>query len=106
MLLSTPGSPFQREVWRALREIRYGETVSYGELARRIGRPSAARAVGLANGANPIAVIVPCHRVVGANGTLTGYGGGIARKRMLLELESPRLRLDVAPESPPASHAS
>jgi methylated-DNA-[protein]-cysteine S-methyltransferase len=82
------GTPFQRRVWSALREIPYGETISYGELARRIGRPSAARAVGLANGSNPIAVIVPCHRVIGANGTLTGYGGGIERKRLLLELEA------------------
>jgi len=82
------GSTFERRVWRALRDIPYGETVSYGELARRIGQPTAARAVGLANGRNPISVIVPCHRVIGANGTLTGYGGGLERKRMLLELES------------------
>ena len=82
------GSPFERSVWRALQEIPYGETVSYGEIARRVGQPSAARAVGLANGRNPIAVIVPCHRVIGADGTLTGYGGGLERKRVLLELES------------------
>ncbi len=82
------GSLFQRQVWRALRDIGYGETLSYGELARRIGHPSAARAVGLANGSNPISVIVPCHRVIGANGTLTGYGGGLARKRALLDLEA------------------
>jgi methylated-DNA-[protein]-cysteine S-methyltransferase len=81
------GAPFERRVWHALQEIPYGETVSYGEIARRVGEPSAARAVGLANGRNPIAVIVPCHRVIGANGTLTGYGGGLERKRLLLELE-------------------
>lgn len=85
--LMLQGTPFQRRVWEALREIAYGETVSYGEIARRVGQPSAARAVGIANGANPIAVVVPCHRVIGANGTLTGYGGGIERKRFLLELE-------------------
>ena len=82
------GTPFQREVWQGLLEIDYGETISYGELARRIGRPRAVRAVGLANGQNPIAVIVPCHRVIGADGTLTGYGGGLDRKRLLLDLEA------------------
>jgi methylated-DNA-[protein]-cysteine S-methyltransferase len=81
------GTPFQRTVWAALREIRCGTTISYAELARRIGRPSAVRAVGLANGANPTGVVVPCHRVIGANGSLTGYGGGIHRKRWLLEHE-------------------
>src|SRR5205807_5632410 len=86
--LAAGGTPFQRAVWEGLQDIPYGETVSYGELARRIGRPSAVRAVGLANGRNPIAVIVPCHRVIGADGTLTGYGGGIERKRLLLELET------------------
>ena len=75
-------------MWRGLLEIGYGETISYGELARRIGRPHAVRAVGLANGRNPIAVIVPCHRVIGANGTLTGYGGGLDNKRLLLDLEA------------------
>lgn len=85
------GTGFEQRVWRALRDIPYGETVSYGEIARRIGQPSAARAVGLANGRNPISVIVPCHRVVGANGTLTGYGGGLERKRVLLELEQGQL---------------
>jgi methylated-DNA-[protein]-cysteine S-methyltransferase len=89
--LRMEGSPFQREVWAALREIPYGETVSYGELARRIGRPHASRAVGLANGRNPISIVVPCHRVIGASGSLTGYGGGIERKRFLLELETPAL---------------
>ena len=85
--LAMEGTRFERRVWRALTDIPYGETVSYGEIARRIDQPSAARAVGLANGRNPIAVIVPCHRVIGANGTLTGYGGGLERKRLLLELE-------------------
>jgi methylated-DNA-[protein]-cysteine S-methyltransferase len=87
------GTTFERRVWDALQEIPYGETISYGELARRIGQPSASRAVGLANGRNPISVIVPCHRVIGANGSLTGYGGGIERKRLLLELESGQTRL-------------
>jgi methylated-DNA-[protein]-cysteine S-methyltransferase len=81
------GSPFQRTVWAALRDIPYGETASYGQLAERIGRPTAARAVGLANGRNPISIIVPCHRVVGATGDLTGYGGGLERKRHLLDFE-------------------
>ncbi|GAA3435993.1 methylated-DNA--[protein]-cysteine S-methyltransferase [Kutzneria kofuensis] len=85
--LSLRGTPFQRTVWSALREIPYGETISYGELAQQIGKPSAARAVGLANGKNPIGIIVPCHRVVGAGGDLTGYGGGLARKQYLLEFE-------------------
>jgi methylated-DNA-[protein]-cysteine S-methyltransferase len=83
----TAGTDFQREVWRALREIPCGATVSYGELAARIGRPRAVRAVGLANGSNPIGVVVPCHRVIGADGSLTGYGGGLERKRWLLEHE-------------------
>jgi methylated-DNA-[protein]-cysteine S-methyltransferase len=85
--LRARGTAFQREVWDALAEIPYGETVTYGELARRIGRPAASRAVGLANGRNPISIVVPCHRVVGASGALTGYGGGLERKRFLLELE-------------------
>jgi methylated-DNA-[protein]-cysteine S-methyltransferase len=87
------GAPFEREVWHALEEIPYGETVSYGEIARRVGQPTAARAVGTANGRNPIAVIVPCHRVIGADGSLTGYGGGLERKRLLLELERGQGRL-------------
>lgn len=82
------GTPFQQKVWTALCEIPYGETISYGELARRIGQPTAARAVGLANGQNPISILVPCHRVIGANGALTGYGGGIERKRWLLAHEA------------------
>ncbi|MBB5153722.1 methylated-DNA--[protein]-cysteine S-methyltransferase [Saccharopolyspora phatthalungensis] len=81
------GTPFQRTVWEALREIPYGETVSYGEVAERIGRPTASRAVGLANGKNPISIIVPCHRVIGSTGNLTGYGGGLERKRNLLDFE-------------------
>jgi methylated-DNA-[protein]-cysteine S-methyltransferase len=85
--LAATGTPFQMQVWEALRAIPYGETISYGELARRIGNPKAVRAVGLANGRNPISIIVPCHRVIGANGTLTGYGGGLERKRFLLAFE-------------------
>jgi methylated-DNA-[protein]-cysteine S-methyltransferase len=84
------GTPFQRQVWKALRSIRVGTTTSYGELARRIGRHAAVRAVGTANGANPVALIVPCHRVIGSNGTLTGYGGGLDRKRWLLTHEGVR----------------
>ena len=86
--LAPSGSPFELTVWRALQDIPYGETTTYGEIAARLGRPHAARAVGLANARNPISVIVPCHRVIGANGSLTGYGGGLERKRLLLELES------------------
>jgi methylated-DNA-[protein]-cysteine S-methyltransferase len=86
--LGMAGTPFELRVWQALREIPYGETTSYGELAREIGEPGAARAVGVANARNPVAVIVPCHRVIGANGDLTGFGGGLERKRFLLDLES------------------
>jgi methylated-DNA-[protein]-cysteine S-methyltransferase len=85
--LNLVGSEFQRRVWQALLTIPYGETRSYGEIAEQIGAAGAARAVGLANGHNPIAIIVPCHRVIGANGSLTGYGGGLHRKRSLLEME-------------------
>jgi methylated-DNA-[protein]-cysteine S-methyltransferase len=85
--LSLDGSRFQRSVWAALQDIPYGETISYGELAGRIGQPSASRAVGLANGKNPVSIVVPCHRVIGADGSLTGYGGGMDRKRFLLALE-------------------
>lgn len=88
--LDMVGTQFQRRVWDALRTIPYGETCSYGEIARQIGSPSGSRAVGLANGHNPIGIIVPCHRVIGANGSLTGYGGGLDRKRALLELEKSR----------------
>jgi methylated-DNA-[protein]-cysteine S-methyltransferase len=89
--LAPKGTPFQLDVWRALCEIPYGDTITYAELARRIGNPAAVRAVGAANGANPIPLIVPCHRVIGSNGTLTGYGGGIDRKQFLLTLEGRRL---------------
>lgn len=82
------GTEFQRRVWRELRRIPYGETATYGEIARRIGRPGAARAVGAANGGNPIPIVVPCHRVVAAGGKLGGYGGGLSLKRRLLELEA------------------
>jgi methylated-DNA-[protein]-cysteine S-methyltransferase len=83
----TAGTSFQREVWRALREIPCGTTISYAALARRIGRPNAVRAVGLANGSNPVGIVVPCHRVIGSDGSLTGYGGGMERKRWLLRHE-------------------
>jgi methylated-DNA-[protein]-cysteine S-methyltransferase len=86
--LAPEGTPFQQEVWSALMAIPYGETVSYGGLARRLGRPAASRAVGAANGKNPIPIVIPCHRVVGADGSLTGFGGGIAIKRRLLDLEA------------------
>ena len=83
------GTEFQRRVWSALQKIPFGKTVSYGELARRIGKPTASRAVGAANGANPIPIVIPCHRVIGANGALTGFGGGLDVKEQLLQLESP-----------------
>ncbi len=85
--LEIAGTTFQRKVWNALRTIPYGQTRSYGEIAAQIGAPKSSRAVGLANGHNPIAIIVPCHRVIGANGSLTGFGGGLERKSALLELE-------------------
>ena len=85
--VKTAGTPFQESVWRALRRIGCGTTISYAELARRIGRPSAVRAVGLANGSNPVSIVVPCHRVIGSNGSLTGYGGGLHRKEWLLKHE-------------------
>ena len=86
--LDPEGNPFQRRVWNALRKIPYGETWSYGQLAERIGRPGAARAVGSANARNPLPIVVPCHRVIGANGKLTGYYGGLHLKAFLLELEA------------------
>ena len=86
--LAPRGTDFQRRVWSALREIPYGSTVTYTELAAAVGRPGAARAAGAANGRNPLAVVIPCHRVIGAGGALTGYGGGLGRKRLLLDLES------------------
>ena len=87
------GTPFQLAVWKRLCEIPYGETISYGELARRVGNPNASRAVGLANGSNPIPIVIPCHRVIGSNGKLTGYGGGLPIKEKLLGLERRQLRL-------------
>lgn len=95
-----PGTPFQLKVWRALTAIAPGETTTYGALARALGVPSAFRAVGLANGANPISIVVPCHRVIGANGALTGYGGGLERKRWLLEHERAARSLDPRASSP------
>ena len=86
--LAPEGTEFQRRVWTALLRVPYGATATYGDIARQIGSPKAVRAVGAANGRNPIAIVVPCHRVIGANGTLTGYGGGLTRKRALLELET------------------
>jgi methylated-DNA-[protein]-cysteine S-methyltransferase len=94
--LRMQGGPFEREVWAELLQIPYGETASYGEIARRVGKPHASRAVGAANGRNPIAIIVPCHRVIGSDGTLTGYGGGLERKRALLDLEAGVAPLAVA----------
>jgi len=89
------GTDFQLLVWRTLQTIPYGETISYGQLAHRIGNPKGARAVGLANGSNPIPIIIPCHRVIGSNGSLTGYGGGIENKKALLTLESRQGRLHI-----------
>jgi len=86
--LAPAGTPFQREVWRAIGEVPFGETITYAELARRCDRPSAARAAGAATGRNPITVIIPCHRIIGSGGALTGYAGGVDRKRALLELEA------------------
>jgi methylated-DNA-[protein]-cysteine S-methyltransferase len=94
--LATGGAPFQQRVWTELRKIPYGSTVSYGELARRIDSPKASRAVGAANGSNPISIIIPCHRVIGSNGKLTGYGGGIERKKFLLEFEAQTLAKRIA----------
>jgi methylated-DNA-[protein]-cysteine S-methyltransferase len=91
--LMPEGTPFQLEVWRTLCDIPYGETISYGKLASRIGNPKASRAVGLANGSNPIPIVIPCHRVIGSNGKLTGYGGGLPIKEKLLALEKRQLRL-------------
>lgn len=94
------GTPFQQAVWNALKEISYGETRTYGEIARQIGHPRASRAVGQANNRNPLPIVVPCHRVIGTSGALTGYAGGLAVKERLLELErTPRRRSCSAPES-------
>ena len=91
--LSPKGTAFQQKVWSELLKIPYGETISYGELARRTGNSNASRAVGLANGSNPIPIVIPCHRVIGSNGKLTGYGGGLPIKEKLLALEKRQLRL-------------
>jgi len=96
--VATGGTVFQRDVWTALRGIKAGTTTNYGALAARLGRPNASRAVGMANGSNPISIVLPCHRVIGANGTLTGYGGGLPRKRWLLEHERRNGR--VVPSNP------
>jgi len=93
--LDPAGTPFQRAVWSALSTIPHGETRSYAQIAAQIGNPKGVRAVGLANGRNPISIVVPCHRVIGKNGTLTGYGGGLERKRFLLDLERPRANRDL-----------
>jgi len=95
LALHPRGTPFQLAVWMQLRGIPYGATISYGELARRVGNPAASRAVGAANGRNPLSIIVPCHRVIGAGGTLTGYGGGLPIKQYLLELERRTLHGDL-----------
>jgi methylated-DNA-[protein]-cysteine S-methyltransferase len=91
--LAPEGTVFQLKVWKRLCDIPYGETISYGELARRLNKPNASRAVGLANGSNPIPIVIPCHRVIGSNGKLTGYGGGLPIKEKLLALERRQLRL-------------
>ena len=96
LALAPEGPAFHARVWRELCNIPYGETISYGELARRVDSPNASRAVGRANGANPIAIIVPCHRVIGSNGKLTGYGGGLPRKEFLLALERKQMQLPLA----------
>ena len=93
LLVAPEGTPFQQSVWQQLQRIPYGETISYGELARRLGNPKAVRAVGLANGSNPISIVIPCHRVVGTNGKLVGYGGGLPIKQALLALERGQRRL-------------
>jgi methylated-DNA-[protein]-cysteine S-methyltransferase len=102
--LDLEGTPFRRTVWSALREIPYGATVSYGELARQLGVPNASRAVGAANGSNPISIIVPCHRVIGSGGDLTGYAGGLERKRFLLRHEAEVLRRSPDEPGTPRQH--
>ena len=96
LTLAPEGPVFHQRVWRELGNIPYGQTISYGELARRIGSPNASRAVGRANGANPIPIVIPCHRVIGSNGKLTGYGGGLPRKEFLLALEHNQMVLPLA----------
>lgn len=106
--ISPSGTPFQMSVWRALRDIPYGSTETYAQVARRIGHDRAVRAVGAANGRNPISIIVPCHRVIGTDGGLTGYGGGVDAKRLLLDLETLELETlpTVAPSRPPTGGAA
>lgn len=100
--LAPHGTPFQRRVWDALLNITYGRTASYGDIARAVGQPKAVRAVGLANGRNPIPIVIPCHRIIGSNGTLTGYGGGLPIKQTLLELEGALPRSVALPMRHPA----
>ena len=101
--LAPRGTAFQLEVWQALRAIPYGETRSYGELAAQIGRPGASRAIGAANGNNPLSIVVPCHRVIGADGSLTGYGGGLPRKQWLLAMERGQAQMPLYAEGPTVS---
>ena len=101
--LAPVGTAFQLTVWEALRTIPYGETRSYGQLAAQIGRPRASRAVGAANGSNPLSVVVPCHRVIGADGTLTGFGGGLPRKKWLLAMERGQEQMPLHAEGPTVS---
>jgi methylated-DNA-[protein]-cysteine S-methyltransferase len=102
----TAGTPFQRQVWKALTTIRPGKTLSYAALATKLGRPDAVRAVGLANGANPVSVVVPCHRVIGSDGSLTGYGGGLHRKRWLLAHEGVKVSDDETEPTLPLAQAA
>jgi methylated-DNA-[protein]-cysteine S-methyltransferase len=99
LAVETGGTPFQQDVWQALRQIPCGTTISYAKLAEQIGRPTAVRAVGSVNGSNPIGIVVPCHRVIGADGSLTGYGGGIERKRWLLKHEGASLTMKLVREN-------
>ena len=101
--LAPRGTPFQLTVWEALRTIPYGETRSYGELAAQIGRPGASRAVGAANGNNPLSIVVPCHRVIGADGSLTGFGGGLPRKQWLLSMERGQAQMPLYADGPTVS---
>jgi methylated-DNA-[protein]-cysteine S-methyltransferase len=106
LVLAPQGPAFHQQVWRELCNIPYGETISYGEIAQRIGSPQAFRAVGRANGANPIPIVIPCHRVIGSNGKLTGYGGGLPRKEFLLALEHKQLSLPLAASAAAPSRCS
>ena len=104
--MAPDGTDFQKQVWAELMRIPYGETISYAELAKRMGRDGAARAVGRANATNPIAIVVPCHRVIGSNGKLTGYGGGLPRKEFLLALEHKQLSLPLSARAAAATRGS